>query len=119
LHKAHHFRGDERLTLLVNTLFEVAAAYGWSLQAWAVFSNHYHFIAQSPAESTTLKPMIQRLHSQTARLANRTDGAEGRQVWFQYWDRGCGKTKANWSMGCARDFWGCKSEAFTKERARS
>ena len=27
--------------------------------------------------------------------------------------RECGKTKANWSMGCARDFWGCKSEEFT------
>jgi putative transposase len=86
LHKRHHFRGMERLALLQDALFETTAAYGWTLQAWAVFANHYHFIAQSPADGTTLRPMIQRLHSQTARAVNRLDATPGRQVWFQYWD---------------------------------
>lgn len=60
--------------------------YNWLAQAWAVFSNHYHFVAKSPVEATSLKSMIQRLHSQTSREVNKLDEAPGRQVWFQYWD---------------------------------
>jgi len=86
LHKLHHFKGQERLRLLHDALLEVAGTFEWMLQAWAVFSNHYHFVAQSPADGKTLKPMIQRLHSQTAREVNRLDGVTGRQVWFQYWE---------------------------------
>jgi putative transposase len=86
LNKQHVFLGDERLELLQDALLEVTMAYMWSLQAWAVFSNHYHFIAKSPDDATTLKKMIQRLHSQTSRAVNRLDGVSGRQVWFQYWD---------------------------------
>ena len=86
LHKQHFFKGSERLRLLHDELLEVTSSFEWMLQAWAVFSNHYHFIAQSPADAKTLKPMIQRLHSQTAREANRLDGVTDRQVWFQYWD---------------------------------
>ncbi len=86
LHKQHHFKGPERLRILHDALLEVTSSFEWMLQAWAVFSNHYHFIAQSPADAKTLKPMIQRLHSQTAREVNRLDGVTGRQVWFQYWD---------------------------------
>lgn len=86
LYKQHLFKGSGRLTLLCEALLEVVAAYGWALQAWAVFSNHYHFIACSPDDANTLKPLIQRLHSQTARAMNRMDGMKGRQVWYQYWD---------------------------------
>ena len=67
LHKRPIFDGDDRLHLLQDALFEVTRAYGWRLQAWSVFSNHYHFVAQSPQDAVTLRPMIQRLHSQTAR----------------------------------------------------
>ncbi|MBN1516954.1 transposase [Candidatus Sumerlaeota bacterium] len=86
LNKEHFFRGDERLELLQTTIFEVLEAYEWQLQAWAVFSNHYHFIALSPAIPNTLRSMIGRLHSQTARVINQLDGAPGRRVWFQYYD---------------------------------
>lgn len=86
LGKQHIFRGDDRLQLLQDVLFEVAEVYKWELQAWAIFSNHYHFIARAPDNATTLRRMIQRLHSQTARIVNRIDGLSRRQVWFQYWD---------------------------------
>lgn len=86
LQKQHFFRADNRRQLLQDALFEVTTAYDWPLQAWAVFANHYHFIAKSPDDAITLKKMIQRLHSQTARAVNRLDGVNGRQVWFQYWD---------------------------------
>jgi putative transposase len=86
LHKQHIFLGNERLLILHDALMEVTEHYEWLLQAWAVFSNHYHFVAKSPDNADTLKTMIQRIHSQTARIINRFDGTVGRQVWFQYWD---------------------------------
>ena len=84
--RAHHFGGADRLTLLRDTLLQLARDYEWELQAWAVFSNHYHFIALSPERSSRLRSMIQRLHAATAVAVNRLDGSPGRKVWFQYWD---------------------------------
>jgi len=86
LHKEHFFRQKERLNLLQEALFEVTKTYNWKLQVWAVFSNHYHFVAQSPDDAKTLRHMLQRLHSHTARKVNRMDAAPGRKVWFQFWD---------------------------------
>ena len=86
LEKEHFFRCKDRLRMLEDTLLEVFALYSWNVQAWAVFSNHYHIIAQSPDEAKSLKPMTQRIHSQTARLVNKQDNIPGRQVWFEYWD---------------------------------
>lgn len=84
--KAHFFAGDERLRLLTDALSAVAADFGWRLQAWAVFPNHYHFIAIAPEDGPNVRTLAQRLHSQTARAVNALDGTPGRQVWFQYRD---------------------------------
>ncbi len=86
LYKQHIFDTPAKLTLLQNTIFEVMEAYGWELQAWALLINHYHFIARAPEDGTSLKRLIQRLHSQSARLVNEIDHTPGRRVWFQYWD---------------------------------
>lgn len=84
--KAHHFREPARLTFLHDHLLRLARQYEWDLQAWAVFSNHYHFVAISPAKVETLRRMAKHLHADTAREINRLDGATGRKVWHQYWD---------------------------------
>lgn len=86
LYKQHHFRGAEDLNLLPTHLFEKAEHYGWQLQAWAVFSNHYHFIALSPPDPINLPKMLAHLHADTARAVNRRDDVTGRKVWFNYWD---------------------------------
>ncbi len=86
LYKQRIFDTSAKLALLQNTLFEVMQAYGWELQAWALFVNHYHFIARAPEDGASLKRLIQRLHSQSARLVNEIDRTAGRRVWFQYWD---------------------------------
>jgi len=86
LYKQPIFNTREKLHMLQDTLFEAMRAYGWKLQAWAILINHYHFIARSPEQGTSLKRLIQRLHSQSARLVNTMDGTPGRRVWFQYWD---------------------------------
>jgi putative transposase len=75
-----------RLTLVRDMLFEVARETGSLLQAWAVMSNHYHFIAQSPEQAETLPALIRNLHARSAKALNKADGTPGRRVWFQYWD---------------------------------
>ena len=84
--KAHHFRKPFLLDSLQAMLFSEAERLGWQLQAWALFSNHYHFVALSPPDAGTLKDLLRCLHSVTAREANRANGSQGRQVWHQYWD---------------------------------
>jgi putative transposase len=86
LYKQHHFRSSADLDQLTTQLFEKATQYGWQLQAWAVFSNHYHFVALSPEDPTNLPRMLAHLHGDTSREANRRDGVTGRKVWFNYWD---------------------------------
>lgn len=84
--KAHYFHGDERLRVLCDTLLEAAADHRWELQAWAVFPNHYHFVAIVSSLSASLTDFTKKLHSDTARTANQWDGVKGRRVWYQYWE---------------------------------
>ncbi|HRI16432.1 MAG TPA: hypothetical protein PLX89_25850 [Verrucomicrobiota bacterium] len=85
--KAHHFRGAKRLSVLSRGLLRLASEWGWQIEAWAVFSNHYHFVAHSPPESTaasSLTEMLVELHAKTAVWANKLDCTAGRRVWFNY-----------------------------------
>jgi putative transposase len=86
LHKNHLFRGPEKLALLENTLLSLSKQYKWQLEAWAVFSNHYHFVARSGPESDRLDSMLNHLHADTSRDLNRLDSAVNRRVWFNFWD---------------------------------
>ena len=86
LYKRHHFRSDQHLTQLQNELFRNARQYGWMLQAWAVFSNHYHFVGVSPNNPDNLPQMIRDFHAGTAEQVNALDKTPGRQVWHNYWD---------------------------------
>jgi putative transposase len=63
--KACFFNTPKRLSLLRDMLLESADQYGWRLQAWAVFNNHYHFVALSPENAESLKTMISKLHTLT------------------------------------------------------
>ena len=51
-----------------------------------MFSNHYHFIARSPAEAAGLSAMLRRLHVKTAGWVNKLDRAPARKVWCNFWD---------------------------------
>jgi putative transposase len=87
--KVHHFRGATRLRVLQRGLLKLAHEFGWQLEAWAVFSNHYHFVAHSPANIPTaesLSTMLARLHAKTAGWINRLDNAPARMVWHNFWD---------------------------------
>lgn len=84
--RVHHFASPEKLDLVRDTLFCLAEEYSFLLQAWAVLSNHYHFIVHAPEGPENLRKLVSRLHSATATLVNRMDGTPGRKVWYQYWD---------------------------------
>jgi putative transposase len=85
--KQHFFREHVRLDVVQRGLLTVATEYGWHLEAWCVFSNHYHFIAHSPGDGAeSLKPMLRKLHSKLAVWVNKLDNTPGRRVWHNYWD---------------------------------
>lgn len=82
--REHHFRSAQRLEVLQRGLLTVAKDYGWSLEAWAIFSNHYHFIAKSPADPATLQTMLRVLHVKLAGWVNKLDKTPGRNVWHNF-----------------------------------
>lgn len=85
--KQHFFQSYERLDVLQRGLIKLTHENGWQLSAWAVFSNHYRFIASPPSEqAASLSNIISRLHSRTAAWINRLDEAPGRKVWHNYHD---------------------------------
>ncbi len=79
------FASRSRLNFLCETLLQMCSDNGWKFQAWSVFPNHYHFVAESDSPAN-LSSTIRRVHSLTAHALNERDQQPGRKVWFQYWD---------------------------------
>ena len=86
LHKQHFFNTPEKRNLLERLLLAFAKEYGWQLEAWAVFANHYHIVARGRHDSKNLGEFLHRLHGVSARALNELDGAQDRQVWFNFRD---------------------------------
>ncbi len=84
--KRPQLNSPARLDFFLDSLFRYAGEFRWSLRAWSVLANHYHFIAASPEAPQTLRKFIGKLHMKTAQELNRLDGTPGRRVWFQFWD---------------------------------
>ena len=84
--KQHFFRDPKRLDVMQRGLLTLASKYGWQLEAWAIFSNHYHFVAHNMNNSVTIDQLIHEYHSKLAIWINKEDNALGRQVWWNYWD---------------------------------
>jgi putative transposase len=84
--KVPRLNSPERLDFFQDSLFEYADELGWNLRAWAVLTNHYHFVAASPTDPGTLRRFLGKLHMKTAEQLNVWDNKPGRKVWFQFWD---------------------------------
>lgn len=83
----HHFRDHARLRVLHRGLLTVAKKFGWKLEAWAAFSNHYHLVAHSPEtmeSAESLSMMLGFLHEKTAKWINKLDKVPGRKVWYNF-----------------------------------
>ena len=74
--------------MLHDSLLHQCHDHGWRLQAWAVFSNHYHFVAHCADSdfASRLPSLVGVLHEQTCKYVNQEDHAVGRKIWHNYWD---------------------------------
>jgi len=81
------FSSDAQLSALCGGLMKYARKYGWRMQAWAIFPNHYHFVASSPEDGAeNLSLFLKEFHSRSARWVNKEEKVAGRKVWHNYWD---------------------------------
>jgi putative transposase len=85
-HKLSHLNSPLWLDFFLESFFRRVSEFEWSLRGWAVMPNHYHFVAASPSDPSTLSKLVGKLHMQTAKQLNLWDDAPGRKVWFQYRD---------------------------------
>ena len=79
----------ERLSDFQAQLFAYAKKFDWQLQAWAVMSNHYHWVGLSPEkeiDARSLKTFVAQLHELSTKRLNRTDGVVCRRIWCNYWE---------------------------------
>ncbi len=82
----HRFTDDLRLQMLQEVLLVNLEQRGWKIAAWAVFSNHYHIVGQSPATGLGLTELTKAIHGDSAAELNRLDGTPGRRVWYRTFD---------------------------------
>ncbi|MCC5841655.1 MAG: transposase [Opitutales bacterium] len=84
------FKGNARLSALQKGLLKYAGLYGWHLEAWAIFPNHYHFVGHSPSKegggAASLSTFIADFHKKSATWVNDLDASIGRQVWHNFWE---------------------------------
>ena len=83
--KQHFFREAAALDDLQESLFARAGEHDCRLQAWALFSNHYHLVIACD-DGAKVPRMLHRFHIDSAIRVNRRHARNGRRVWFQYWD---------------------------------
>lgn len=84
-HKAHFFNSRQKLDHLRTVIFDTCLEFDFQLQAWAIFSNHYHLIGIS-SEDTVVQRLTHKIHGVSARELNRLDNQVGRRVWYQMRD---------------------------------
>jgi putative transposase len=78
--KVHHFRTPQRLEVLQRGLLTVTRDFRWELEAWAIFSNHYHFIAHTQGDSANANSLSQML-GVPSRADYWLDQPTGQDVW--------------------------------------
>jgi putative transposase len=88
--KRPFFRDPEHLKALHGGLLKYARKYHWRMEAWAVFPNHYHFVAHAPVDSengaTSLRNFLADFHQHSAAWINRSERISGRKVWHNFWE---------------------------------
>ncbi len=75
------------MVVLHRGLLKVATQFNWRLEAWTVFSNHYHFVGHSPGDEDTadsLSRMLGLLHEKTSKWINQLDTTPTRKVWHNF-----------------------------------
>jgi len=87
---------DDRKHILLDTIKVWFNKYNWDTEVWAIFNNHYHILGYCN-RGAVLSSLIRKIHGRSATLLNKLDGCQGRQVWWNYWDRCIRSEKDFWA----------------------
>jgi len=82
---ARYISTEAHLCIWRDAFFELTLKFGITICAWVVLKNHYHIIVQ-PQQGRDVSKFIGQLHGRTSRAINLLDNAQGRQIWYSYWD---------------------------------
>ena len=77
----HHLDSSAMLDRVQGILFDAVETAGWRLQAWALFSNHYHLILTAEPDAKSLSSLLENFLETTTAVLNERDGNPRRQVW--------------------------------------
>jgi putative transposase len=83
------YKSAEALDVLMSILTQNLQEAEWTIRAWAVFPNHYHFLANSPESEgggRSLSRLVSRVHMQAAKAINEQQKMPGRKIWHNYWE---------------------------------
>jgi len=84
-HRQRIFHSHDKLDAVTDILIDTAKEFGWQLLAWAVLSNHYHLLADSPTGSgESLRAWLSELHRRAAIEVNCLSESPGRRVWMNF-----------------------------------
>ncbi len=86
LHKRRLLDTPAKLDLVERLLLSMAKQNGWQLEAWAVLSNHYHFVARGHPDSVNLGRFMHDFHYESACQLNALERQPGRRVWYNFRD---------------------------------
>lgn len=86
--RRHLLAADDMKDWFQDKLLNLTSEFGWRLEAWAIFSNHYHFIGHSPSkvdDAVSLREMVRKLHSLTTKELNHHENQSGRtRLWQNF-----------------------------------
>ena len=85
LHKQPLYDKPAALDELQELLFAKTEEHSCALQAWCLLRNHYHAVIDG--NGPNVHAFIKRFHTEASDALNARDGARGRKVWFQFWDK--------------------------------
>ena len=84
-HRQYLFDSPAKLEAVTHLLIDTAKQFAWQLRAWAVLSNHYHMLADSPEGSgESLRTWLAEFHRRAAIEVNRLSETCGRRVWMNF-----------------------------------
>lgn len=81
--KAYLFDTPEKLDLVLEALFKLALEFKWQLEAWSLFSNHYHILISSRTPDN-LDAFVEAFHTKSAEILDEIEGTKTKKVWSQY-----------------------------------
>ena len=75
----------EHFNIWVRVFKGLIGEFNAKLAAWVILANHYHFLFL-PHHALELGKFMKRLNGCTSKEFNTLDNAQGRTVWYSYWD---------------------------------